>query len=68
LAEVATIISVVNGLVELSKFAYTIYQHLSENKASIVTVQTPLRTLEIRATDAVSEESIAQLLQKSLRL
>jgi hypothetical protein len=68
LAEMATIVALVNGVATLAKFAYSIYQHLSEKKASVVTVQTPLRTIELRAPDAVSEERIAERLRDALRV
>lgn len=67
LAEVATMVTLVNGLVTLSKFAYTLYKHFSEKQASVVTIQTPLRTVEIRSTDALSEEGIAEQLRSALR-
>jgi hypothetical protein len=67
LAEAATIVALVNGVATLGKFAYSIYRHLSENKASVVTVQTPLRIIEIRAPDAVSEESVVERLGDALR-
>jgi hypothetical protein len=67
LAEAATIVALINGVATLAKFAYSIYRHLSENKASVVTVQTPLRTIELRAPDAVSEESVAERLRDALR-
>jgi hypothetical protein len=68
LAEVATIVALLNGVATLAKFAYSIYQHLSEKKTSVVTVQTPLRIIELRAPDAVSEESIAERLRDALRV
>jgi len=68
LAEVATIVALLNGVATLAKFAYSIYRHLSEKKASVVTVQTPLRIIELRAPDAISEESIAERLRDALRV
>jgi hypothetical protein len=67
LAEVATIIAIVNGVATLAKFAYAIYNHLKDKPAERVTIQTPLRTIEILSSDAVSEERIRQLLSTVVR-
>jgi hypothetical protein len=68
LAEVATIIAMVNGLATLAKFAYAIYKHLKDKPAESVTIQTPLRTIEIISSDAVSEERIRQLLSTAEKI
>jgi len=68
LAEAATIVALLNGVATLSKLAYSIYQHLSEKKESVVIVQTPLRAIELRSPDAVSEEKITERLRDALRV
>jgi hypothetical protein len=67
LAEVSTLIAVINGAVTLGKFAYSVYKHLSQHKGEQVTVQTPLRTVAILSSDAISEQRIVELLQSALR-
>jgi hypothetical protein len=49
---------IINGAIALGKFAYAVYQHLRNNKAERLTLQTPLRTVEIQSSDAVSEERV----------
>jgi hypothetical protein len=68
LGDVETIVALLSGVATLAKFAYSIYRHFSEKKASVVTVQTPLRTIELRAADAVSEESVAARLRDAIRV
>jgi hypothetical protein len=67
LAEVETIVAIVNGVVTLGKFAHAIYKHLKDNKAQRMTLTTPLRTVEILSADAVSEDHVLELLRASLR-
>lgn len=67
LGEIATIVTVLNGLATLAKFAYAIYKHLNEKKAGQVTVQTPLRTVTILSSDAATQERIQELLESSLK-
>lgn len=68
LTEVSTLIAIVDGVVTLAKFAFAIYKHLTENKSDQLTVQTPLRTVVIVATDAVSVERIQALLEDSVQV
>jgi hypothetical protein len=67
LTEVSTIVAIVNGVATISKFAWTIYQHFKEKKSEELTVQTPLRTVVILSSDAVSPEHVQALLEDSLR-
>jgi hypothetical protein len=67
LAEVSTIVALVNGITTLGKFAWAIYKHLREGDSGQLTVQTPLRTVVIIGSDAVSEERIRQLLEDAVR-
>jgi len=67
LAEVATIVAVVNGVATFAKFAWTIYKHLKDKESDQLTVQTPLRTVLIVASDAVSPEHIRALLEDAVR-
>jgi hypothetical protein len=67
LTEVSTLIAIVNGAVTLAKFAWTIYKHLTEKKSDQLTVQTPLRTVVIIGSDAVSPERIQALLEDAVR-
>ena len=67
LAEVSTIITIVNGVATFAKFAWAIYKHLKEKKSDQVTVQTPLRTVVIISSDAVSPENIQALLESAVR-
>lgn len=66
LTEVSTLIAIVNGVATLAKFAWTIYKHLKEKRSEQLTVQTPLRTVVIVASDAVSPERIQALLEDSV--
>jgi thiamine phosphate synthase YjbQ (UPF0047 family) len=68
LAEVSTLIAMINGAITLGKFAYSVYQHLSKHEGERLTLQTPLRTVEVLSSDAVSEARILELLQNSLRM
>jgi hypothetical protein len=67
LTEVSTLIAIVNGVATLAKFAWTIYKHLKDKKSEQLTVQTPLRTVVILASDAVSPEHIKALLEDTVR-
>jgi hypothetical protein len=67
LTEVATIVTVVNGVATFAKFAWTIYQHFKDKKSEQMTVQTPLRTIVILGSDAVSPERVQALLEETLR-
>jgi len=67
LGEVSTLIAVINGAITMGKFAYSVYKHLHENKGERVTLQTPLRSVEILGSDAVSEARVLELLQSALR-
>ena len=67
LTEVATLVTVLNGVATLAKFAYEIYKHLHDKKDEKVSVQSPLRTVVILASDATSAERVQELLQASLR-
>ncbi len=67
LTEVSTIIAIVNGVATFAKFAWTIYKHLNGKKSEQVTVQTPLRTVVIVSSDAVSPERIQALLEDAVR-
>ncbi|HEV3278934.1 MAG TPA: hypothetical protein VG860_19210 [Terriglobia bacterium] len=68
LADVETLIAIVNGAVAFGQFAHSIYKHFKEKKAERLMVQTPLRTVEILSSDATSEERILELLQSSIRV
>jgi hypothetical protein len=68
LGEVSTLIAIIDGVITIAKFAYSVYKHLHENKGERVTLQTPLRTVEILSSDAVSEARILELLQSALRV
>jgi hypothetical protein len=67
LTEVSTIVAIVNGVATLAKFAWTIYQHLKAKKSEELTVQTPLRTVLILSSDAVSPEHVQDLLAGAIR-
>ena len=67
LGEVATLVALVNGVVTFGKFAYTIFEHFKQRKSEELTVQTPLRTVVILASDATSPEHIKELLEGSLK-
>ena len=67
LTEVSTIVGIVTGVATLAKFAWPIYQHFKEKKSEQLTVQTPLRTVVIHSSDAVSPEAIKALLEDALR-
>ncbi len=67
LTEVETIITIVNGVATLAKFAWTIFKHLKEKNSDQLTVQTPLRTVVIVGSDAVSPEHIQALLEDAVR-
>lgn len=67
LTEVSTLIAIVNGVATLATFAWTIYKHLKDKKSEQLTVQTPLRTVVILASDAVSPEHIKALLEDTVR-
>jgi hypothetical protein len=68
LTDVSTMIAMVNGVAALAQFALTIYKHLKDKKSEQLTVQTPLRTVIIVASDAVSPERIQELLEDSARV
>ena len=68
LGEVSTIIAIVNGTITLAKFAYTIYQHLRRRPDERVSIQTPLKTVEILSSDADSEGHVRELLLSAIRL
>jgi hypothetical protein len=68
LAEVNTIIAIVNGVITLGKFAHTIYKHFKDNQAQRLTLKTPLRSIEILSSDATSEEHVLGLLRSSLSI
>ena len=68
LGEVSTITATLTGPVPLAKFAHSIYEHLSEKKLEKMTLQTPLRTIEIMGSDAVSEDRILKLIESSVRV
>jgi hypothetical protein len=67
LAEVSTIVAIVNGVATLAKFAWAIYQHLKAKKSEELTVQTPLRTVRILSSDADSPEHVQALIEGALR-
>jgi hypothetical protein len=67
LTEVATLIAIVNGVATFAKFAWAIYKHLKEKNSEQLTVQTPLRTVVILGSDAVSPERIQELLEGTVR-
>lgn len=67
LTEVSTIVAIVNGVATFATFAWTIYQHFKEKKSEELTVQTPLRTVVILSSDAVSPEHVQALLESALR-
>jgi thiamine phosphate synthase YjbQ (UPF0047 family) len=67
LAEVSTLVAVVNGVVTFGKFAYAIYEHFKKKGSQEMTVQTPLRTIVILASDATSPEQVQRLLEGSLK-
>lgn len=67
LSEVSSIVALLNGVVTLGKFARSIYEHLREQDAGQLTVQTPLRTVVILASDAASEACIRELLEDAAR-
>jgi len=67
LTEVSTIVAIVNGAATFAKFAWAIYQHFKEGKSEELTVQTPLRTVVILSSDAVSPEHVQTLLEDALR-
>lgn len=68
LTEVETLVAVVNGIATLSKFAWVIYEHLRGRKSEQLTVQTPVHTVVILASDAESPERIKELLEQSARI
>ena len=65
--EVATIIAFVNGALGLAKFAYAIYKYLSGQPRQRVIIQTPLRTIEISSSDAISEDRVRELVSCALK-
>lgn len=67
LTEVSTIVAIVNGVATFAKFAWAIYQHFREKKSDRLTVQTPLRTVVILSSDAVSADHVNALLEDALR-
>ncbi|SRR6266446_7060640 len=68
LEEVYTLIAILNGAATFGKLAYGIYKNLSKNKTQRMTLQTPLRTVEILGSDAISVDRISELLESSLRV
>lgn len=62
LGEVSTIIAIVNGTITLAKFAYTICKHLRKKPDERVSIQTPLKTVEILSSDADNEDHVSALL------
>mgnify|MGYP001793696907 CR=1 FL=1 len=68
LSEVSTLVAIVNGVATFSKFAWAIYQHFKDKKSEELTVQTPLRTVIILSSDAVSPERVQALLEDSVRV
>jgi hypothetical protein len=68
LGDIATLVAVLNGVATFAKFAYAIYKHLSDKKSEQVTVQTPLRTVVIVASDATSPERIKALLDGAMKV
>jgi hypothetical protein len=67
LGDVATMVALVNGVATFAKFAYAIYEHFKQNKSEELTVQTPLRTVVILASDATSVEQVKAMLDASLK-
>jgi hypothetical protein len=68
LSETATLIAVINGVATMAQFAYSAYKFLSEKQSGGLTVQTPLRTVVITASDATSEERVRELLESALQI
>lgn len=68
LHDAATLVSLVNGLATLGKFAHSIYKALREKRAQRVAIQTPIKTIEIFPSDATDVEKVRSLLESAVRV
>lgn len=68
IAEVATIVTVVQGAFYLGQLSLQLYQLLKSNKAKRVVLQTPLRRVEITATTDLTEDQVRDILKYAVKI
>lgn len=68
LAEVETLIAIINGTATFAKFSWAIYKHLKDNNSDQVTVQTPVHAVTISSSDAKSPQAVQSLLESAVQV